>query len=84
MIFCQKQKKLLKKRNQPILQKSKEKSSQKVYARPNGADIDPTETQEWLDSLTAVVAKDGTERAHYLLKKLIDEAYKEGSTSTFN
>jgi len=62
-----------------ILQTPKEKSSQKVYARPNGADIDPTETQEWLDSLTAVVAKDGTDRAHYLLKKLIDEAYKEGS-----
>jgi len=62
-----------------ILQTPKEKSPQKVYARVNGADIDPTETQEWLDSLTAVVAKDGTDRAHYLLKKLIDEAYKEGS-----
>ena len=35
--------------------------------------------KEWLDSLEAVVEKDGTDRAHYLLKKLIDEAYKEGS-----
>ena len=33
----------------------------KVYSRPNGSDIDPIETQEWLDSLEAVVKKDGTE-----------------------
>ena len=70
---------IIKEAESTIPQTSKEKSPQKVYARPNGADIDPTETQEWLDSLTAVVAKDGTDRAHYLLKKLIDEAYKEGS-----
>ena len=42
-------------------------------------DIDPTETQEWLDSLSAVIGKDGSDRAHYLLKKLIDETYKGGS-----
>ena len=71
--------KIIKDAESTILQTPKEKSPQKVYARVNGADIDPTETQEWLDSLTAVVAKDGTDRAHYLLKKLIDEAYKEGS-----
>ena len=46
---------------------------------PNSEDIDPIETQEWLDSLDAVLKKDGIDRAHYLLKKLIDEAYKEGS-----
>lgn len=71
--------KIIKEAESTVTQTPKEKSPQKVYARPNGSDIDPTETQEWLDSLTAVVAKDGTERAHYLLKKLIDEAYKEGS-----
>jgi len=71
--------KIIKEAESTIPQTSKEKSPQKVYARVNGADIDPTETQEWLDSLTAVVAKDGTDRAHYLLKQLIDEAYKEGS-----
>lgn len=70
---------IIKEAESTILQTPKEKSPQKVYARTNGADIDPTETQEWLDSLTAVVVKDGTDRAHYLLKKLIDEAYKEGS-----
>jgi len=71
--------KIIKEAESTIPQTPKEKSPQKVYARANGADIDPTETQEWLDSLTAVVVKDGTDRAHYLLKKLIDEAYKEGS-----
>ncbi len=71
--------KIIKEAESTIIQIPKEKLPQKVYARPNGSDIDPTETQEWLDSLTAVVAKDGTDRAHYLLKKLIDEAYKEGS-----
>jgi len=50
----------------------------KIPARSNGADIDPIETQEWLESLSAVISKDGSDRAHYLLKKLIDETYKEG------
>ena len=49
--------KIIKDAESTILQTPKEKSPQKVYARTNGADIDPTETQEWLDSLTAVVAK---------------------------
>ena len=44
----------------------------------NGADIDPVETKEWLDSISAVINNDGSERAHYLIKKLIAESYKEG------
>jgi len=69
--------KIIKQAEVSIVQKSiKEK---KIHASPNGADIDPTETKEWLDSLSAVMIKDGSGRARYLLKKLIDEAYKEGS-----
>tara|TARA_Y100000590_G_scaffold237649_1_gene267413 strand:- start:4897 stop:7932 length:3036 start_codon:yes stop_codon:yes gene_type:complete len=45
----------------------------------NKKDIDPIETKEWLDSLTAVVQNEGSERAHFLIKQLIDQAYKEGS-----
>ena len=30
-------------------------------------DIDPAETQEWLDSLEAVLQAQGTERAEFLL-----------------
>ena len=71
--------KIIKQAEQTIIQKPNTESPKKVYARPNGSDIDPIETKEWLDSLDAVTVKDGSDRAHYLLKKLIDEAYKEGS-----
>jgi pyruvate dehydrogenase E1 component len=37
-------------------------------------DIDPTETQEWLDSLDAVVDAHGKSRARFLLSKLLDRA----------
>ena len=57
---------------------TKKEAAQKIPARSNGADIDPVETQEWLNSLSAVISKDGSDRAHYLLKKLIDETYREG------
>ncbi len=41
-----------------------------IYAQPiSKDDIDPAETQEWLDSLRAVVKTDGSSRAGYLLKK---------------
>ena len=71
--------KIIKEAESSVVQKPKKEEEKKVYARPNGADIDPVETKEWLDSLDAVILKDGSDRGHYLLKKLIDEAYKEGS-----
>ncbi|MDZ7678570.1 MAG: pyruvate dehydrogenase (acetyl-transferring), homodimeric type [Acidimicrobiales bacterium] len=37
-------------------------------------DIDPTETEEWLDSLDAVVGTRGSSRARYLLSKLLVRA----------
>jgi pyruvate dehydrogenase E1 component len=36
-------------------------------------DIDPTETEEWLDALRAVIADDGNERAAFLIKTLIKQ-----------
>ena len=71
--------KIIKQAETTIPSKVKKESTQKVYARTNGGDIDPIETKEWLDSLSAVMIKDGSDRAHYLLKKLIDGAYKGGS-----
>ncbi|MEZ0151953.1 MAG: pyruvate dehydrogenase (acetyl-transferring), homodimeric type [Candidatus Reddybacter sp.] len=38
-------------------------------------DEDPVETQEWLDALDAVIKNQGEERAVFLLKQLIDQAY---------
>jgi pyruvate dehydrogenase E1 component len=37
-------------------------------------DIDPTETQEWIDSLDAVVDGSGTDRARFLIYKLLKRA----------
>jgi len=71
--------KIIKEAESTTPQKIKKESAKKIPARSNGADIDPIETQEWLDSLSAVITKDGSDRAHYLLKKLINEAYIEGS-----
>eukprot|EP01029_Cantina_marsupialis_P007316 TRINITY_DN1807_c0_g1_i4.p1 TRINITY_DN1807_c0_g1~~TRINITY_DN1807_c0_g1_i4.p1 ORF type:complete len:891 (+),score=217.44 TRINITY_DN1807_c0_g1_i4:185-2857(+) len=42
-------------------------------------DVDPQETQEWLDALEVVIKEDGSERAHYLLDQLIDNARRNGA-----
>ena len=42
-------------------------------------DIDPIETNEWLESLSSVLENDGKERAQYLIKQLIEYSYKKGS-----
>ena len=42
-------------------------------------DIDPQETQEWIDALEAVLQADGAERAHQLLESLIDKARRSGA-----
>ena len=34
-------------------------------------DIDPIETQEWLDALSSVLENEGSERAHFLLENLV-------------
>ena len=70
--------KIIKQAESTVVQKSKKTIPKKSYSNGNAADIDPIETQEWLDSLDAVLKQDGNDRAHYLLKKLTDEAYKEG------
>jgi pyruvate dehydrogenase E1 component len=37
-------------------------------------DIDPSETQEWIDALESVLAVQGPERANFLLGQLVNEA----------
>src|SRR5436305_504017 len=46
-------------------------------------DYDPGETQEWVDSLRAVIAHVGPERARYLLGKVRDEALRAGTMPPF-
>ncbi len=63
----QEQKPQIKKEEKPLIQVIKE------------GDLDPVETNEWLESLSAVIEKDGNQRAHYLIKELINKAYMEGA-----
>ena len=55
------------------------KPVKKIFAEPSSKnDIDPIETNEWIDSLNSVIENDGAPRASYLLNKVIDQAYKSG------
>ncbi|NMP15802.1 pyruvate dehydrogenase (acetyl-transferring), homodimeric type [Thalassotalea sp. Y01] len=46
-------------------------------------DIDPQETQEWLESLEAILEQDGPERAHHILESLIERARRGGTHLPF-
>lgn len=42
-------------------------------------DIDPIETQEWLDALDSVLEKEGEDRTHYLMTRLSQHARSKGT-----
>jgi pyruvate dehydrogenase E1 component len=42
-------------------------------------DTDIQETQEWIESLNSVIDSGGTERAHFLIEMMIDQARRSGS-----
>src|SRR5687768_10715057 len=44
----------------------------------NLRDTDPQETLEWLESISAVIQKQGMDRAQFLLKSLIGKATESG------
>ncbi|HEY8230368.1 MAG TPA: pyruvate dehydrogenase (acetyl-transferring), homodimeric type, partial [Rhodanobacteraceae bacterium] len=46
-------------------------------------DPDPRETREWIESIEAVIGAEGTERAHQLLEKLVDETRRAGGHLPF-
>ena len=46
---------------------------------PRRQDLDPTETQEWVEALEAVVERDGPGRAHFLIESLIEKARRRGA-----
>ena len=47
-------------------------------------DIDPQETQEWIESLESVLDREGPERAHFLLERLIDKTRRSGAYLPFS
>lgn len=49
----------------------------------NTHDIDPTETEEWLESLESVFEEEGAERALYLMQKLQEKAGSLGIKSSY-
>jgi pyruvate dehydrogenase E1 component len=55
-----------------------------VQQYPHPDDIDSQETQEWLESLAAVVDRDGPERAHFLLERLVELARRSGAHLPFD
>ncbi|MGH8732356.1 MAG: pyruvate dehydrogenase (acetyl-transferring), homodimeric type, partial [Burkholderiales bacterium] len=51
---------------------------------PAANDPDALETQEWLDALEAVLEREGPERAHFLIERLIDKARRSGAYIPFS
>lgn len=47
-------------------------------------DVDPNETQEWVEALEAVLETEGVDRAHYLLESLIEKARRNGAHMPFD
>ncbi|MBS0613537.1 MAG: pyruvate dehydrogenase (acetyl-transferring), homodimeric type [Proteobacteria bacterium] len=46
-------------------------------------DIDPVETQEWLESIDSVLKAQGPQRAHFILEKLVDFTRRSGTYLPF-
>ena len=47
-------------------------------------DIDPVESQEWQEAIEDVIARDGADRAHYLLDKAVQQARASGANLPFS
>ncbi|MEM7027354.1 MAG: pyruvate dehydrogenase (acetyl-transferring), homodimeric type [Pseudomonadota bacterium] len=47
-------------------------------------DIDPQETQEWLEALDSVLEREGIERGHYILEQLVARARNSGAYLPFS
>ncbi|NCO20702.1 MAG: pyruvate dehydrogenase (acetyl-transferring), homodimeric type [Rhodobacterales bacterium] len=47
-------------------------------------DIDPVESREWQEAIEDVIARDGADRAHFLLDKAVQQARAAGATLPFS
>ena len=71
---------VLKVKKEKFIESELTKNEQSKIIQANDRnDIDPLETKDWLESMSAVLKKDGKHRAQFLIKELIDYSYKEGS-----
>ena len=63
--------------NNKTVEKIKKQENEDRIVVADNSDIDPLETKEWIESLNAVVDNSGNERAHFLLRQLIDQSYRK-------
>ena len=70
---------MVEKKEETVASQPIQKKEQTIIQATNSNDVDPLETQDWLESLSAVISKDGNQRAHFLIKELINKAYREGA-----
>src|ERR1700694_6179977 len=47
-------------------------------------DVDPQETQEWLDAIDGVLEHEGPDRAHFLIEQVIDKPRRSGAYMPFS
>ncbi len=47
-------------------------------------DVDPQETREWVEALSAVLEREGPERAHFLLEQLVEMSRRAGAHLPFD
>ncbi|MFY7858361.1 MAG: hypothetical protein ACOVQO_01650, partial [Limnohabitans sp.] len=47
-------------------------------------DMDSQETREWMDALSAVIEKEGGERAHFLIEQLLEHARENSIDMPFS
>jgi len=47
-------------------------------------DQDPQETREWLDALSAVIDREGAERAHFLIEEMLEHARRHSGDLPFS
>ena len=55
-----------------------------MYNKENILDTDPQETQDWIDSITSLIEKKGSDRTHYIIEKLIDYSRRNGIKIPFS
>ncbi len=51
---------------------------------PSPTDLDSQETREWMDALSAVIDREGAERAHFLLETLLEHARQNSIDMPFS
>ena len=55
-----------------------------MYNKKEFLDTDPQETQDWIDSISALIEEKGLERTHYIIEKLIDFSRRNGIKIPFS